>query len=190
MAEKQGILTPKQRDWIRGELEYDGQYARQQRYKMRRRVKERVGAAMDDFSLLLDHIDDLPEGVDEEGSVDALAFFFAQHLREGTDEALDDAGDAEIGGKNPGQYMTHGDQIGFMRFVLQNALDRAAEARGHPRRYDVEITPRDQDPRSKLELRRAVREGDLSRDDLRDLYDEGRISFDKLASVLAGLDDE
>jgi hypothetical protein len=184
-----GALTPRQREYLRGEFEYEGQYASQERYKMRQRIKERVGAAMADFSLLLEHIDDLPAGVDEEGSVDALAFFLSQYLQEDTDEARAERA-AEIDGKKPGQYITSGDQVAFLEFVAERALGRAAEARGHPRRYDVEISPRDQDPRSVTELRQAVEEGDLSRDDLRDLYDEGRISFDRLASVLAGLDGE
>jgi hypothetical protein len=184
-----GVLTTRQREFLRGEVEYGGKYPEQQRYQMRQRIKERAAAGMSDFSLLLEHIDDLPEGVDQEGSVDALAFFFAQHLHEDTDEARAERA-AEIDGKKPVQYATDGDQIAFLEFVAERALGRAADARDHNRRYDVEITPRDQDPRSKLELKQAIEAGALSRDTFEEMYHDGLVGRDKFVSVMADVGEE
>lgn len=46
------VLTPTQRELLRGEKEYTGEYAKQQRYARRQAIQSRVEASIEDFRLL------------------------------------------------------------------------------------------------------------------------------------------
>ncbi|SEH11543.1 hypothetical protein SAMN04487967_0400 [Natronorubrum sediminis] len=50
--ETRGILTPADKEWLRGETEYEH---RQSEAKRRQEIRERVSAALEDFAMLVDH---------------------------------------------------------------------------------------------------------------------------------------
>ncbi len=90
----------------------------------------------------------------------------------------------------PGKQMTSGDRLAWTEFLLGKALERAAEAFDHPRRYEVEIIPIENDPRSVNEFVQAVRAGELSQDDIAELYREGAISQTKFLKITEAAGDE
>lgn len=52
-----GILTEDQRRFLTGDKTYEGEYAAQNRYEMRKAIKNRVYHAILDFKLLYEHLD-------------------------------------------------------------------------------------------------------------------------------------
>ncbi|WP_227357684.1 hypothetical protein [Haladaptatus salinisoli] len=52
------MLTKKQREFIRGEYEYEGEYASQKRYQQRKAIRERVRNSLYDFTELFEHLDE------------------------------------------------------------------------------------------------------------------------------------
>lgn len=58
MSEKSGFLTPTDREFLRGEKEYHGEHAKQNRYQRRQGIAERTRAAFEDFALLFDTLDE------------------------------------------------------------------------------------------------------------------------------------
>jgi len=83
------MFTEDQRAFLRGEKEYEGETAKQQRYQMRERIRRRVRDTFRDFSLLYEHADEReqdhvfnPRGKEDEivtfreGVIDTLAFIY------------------------------------------------------------------------------------------------------------------
>jgi hypothetical protein len=58
MSDANGFLTSTDRAFLRGEKEYTGNHAKQQRYERRKAVRERTRAALWDFSILFHTLDD------------------------------------------------------------------------------------------------------------------------------------
>jgi len=55
---KNALLTTEDRRWLRGEKQYEGEHAKQQRYQRRRDIRERVYNSLIDFSILFEHLED------------------------------------------------------------------------------------------------------------------------------------
>lgn len=162
------ILTPGQRDWLRGEhddIEPGDDAAR----TLRHRIRQRVQAGIGDLSLLLWHLEDrdrekIFEGLDftfkpdsmfgEEYTPtppaieDALAFFFQGYE---TDEGLERA--------------------------VAGALAQVADKQGRPTRYEVTIESEGLAV-SLEELKEGLDAGDLTLDDVKRLHAAGHLDFD------------
>ena len=167
------VLTPAQREFILGERELEGASAR----NMRSRIRKRVAASVDDYALLLDHLDrgDAENALEDAPTDDAIAFLIRNAIpspdRERTQSGASDA-----------------DLVEFAEYVLENAVNRAAESEGHPRRYDVNISPRETDKRSAADLELSIRRGNMTRDGLDRLHEQGAIFTDTYEEVVARLD--
>lgn len=184
---RNALLTETQRNFLYlSEEEREAEYSKQQRSYHRNEIRERVAAGVADFSLLLEHWDESEWGAISDGTTGALAFFFARFVPASADDPAEFPD--EMKEKKPGQYVTDSDQLAFLTFVLERALDRACEARGHNRRYEIEISPKEPDQRSAVELQQQLREEKITLDEIERLYEEGRISRDTFATVVVESD--
>ncbi|MFC7155170.1 hypothetical protein ACFQPA_06840 [Halomarina halobia] len=173
------LLTPSQREFLRGSSNLSDRGERAARSRIKRRLK----AGMEDFTILLDHRERVPEY--EGNPIDALALLLGRGLME-----PETGGEETLEAPMPGKQMTSGDRLAWTEFLLGKALERAAEAFDHPRRYEVEIIPIENDPRSVNEFVQAVRAGELSQDDIAELYREGAISQTKFLKITEAAGDE
>lgn len=181
------LLTDTQREFLQlSEEDREEKYTKQQRSYHRSAIRDRIRASVEDLALLLEYgdWDEIEEAVDEVDIANGLAFFLAD-LVPSSDEVPE-----EMGEEKPGRYATDGDRIQFLELVLERALEDACDARNHNRQYDIDldIVPREIDPRSAGELQNQLREGEISPDDVEDLYQEGRISRDTFATVVVESD--
>lgn len=74
----ESLLTPRQREFIRGEFDYDGEYASQKRYQLRKSIETRLGNLGADLQLIANNWEEVSKAssggqiIDFEVSMESL----------------------------------------------------------------------------------------------------------------------
>lgn len=160
--EQASILTNAQREYLRGEREVTDSAEREYRTRIRRRVT----AGVHDLRLLLEKLErrDLKRALEGTPTDEAIAFLIRRSIPSLADPEERKASDT--------------DAIQFIAHVFERAINRAAEVEGHNRRYTVDVEPRKTDDRTPMELELELYRGDMTLDDLQELYQDGLIHGD------------